>query len=211
MFDWPKKVNKRSPTAAAALSALTHLNSADEVEEVWDQMDQVTDEIWDDVVSAIQDGMLTSEQSKCALIWCGYTQSNRGQPLGVPVREALVALSVWALSHEANNVLIGGALACLDALQGDEREAVAIEIFREAGPHSARKYWLLLKVRTEAMLREVANSFDSVDLLDQAKINGAFRQFKSEDLAVLRRVAAETPHRLFDIAIEAAQKDRMSL
>ncbi|MEZ4461101.1 MAG: hypothetical protein R3E66_15540 [bacterium] len=200
MLKWLRSLGSSHDPADRALRAFSLLSDPDEIENVWDAMDQTPDAIWDRVQAVCSDPETNALTRKSGLIWMGYTTSNRGEPLPPHVQTQLVDLVVWALGHEANNVLIGGALACLDALDAVEKEATAIEAFRRLGDASARRYWLTLKVRTVPMLTLVAESLREFEPEELAKLTGAFRQFGPEDRPALEAIMQGHTHPLLTLA-----------
>lgn len=211
MFNWfktPKETPEETPfvDAEAALEGLVRIASDAVIEDVWDAMDQVPDELLPQVENLIRQDRLGEYPRHCAILWHAYTLSNRGQSVAEFLKPSLEDSVHWALTFEVNNVLIGGALGALDGLSDDERERVALAVFERLGDTNARKYWLLLKVRTDAMLRAVAQSFDRLPE-DRSKMVGAFRQFRAEDLPLLKKYhqPGKSGFEFFEIAIAQAE------
>jgi hypothetical protein len=211
VFNWlktPKEMPEKTTLAAAeaALEGLVGVASDGVIEDVWDAMDQVPDELLPQVEALIRQDRLGEYPRHCAILWHAYTLSNREQGVAEFLKPSLEDSVHWALTFEVNNVLIGGALGTLDGLSDDERERMALAVFDRLGEANARKYWLLLKVRTDAMLIAVAQSFDRLPA-DRAKMVGAFRQFRAEDLPLLKKhhQPGKSGFELFEIAIAHAE------
>jgi len=211
VFNWfkkPKETPEEPPfgTAETALEGLIAVVSDGVIEDVWDAMDQVPDELLPQVETLIRQDRLGEYPRHCAILWHAYTLSNRGEHVAEFLKPSLEDSVYWALTFEINNVLIGGALGALDGLSDDERERLALAVFERLGASNARKYWLLLKVRTDAMLKTVAQSFDRLPE-DRAKMVGAFRQFRAEDLPLLKKYhqPGKPGFELFEIAISQAE------
>ncbi len=211
MFKWFKNLNEkpeetRFVAAEAALEGLMGVASDGVIEDVWDAMDQVPDELLPQVEALILQDRLGEYPRHCAILWHAYTLSNRGERVAEFLAPLVEDSVHWALTFEVNNVLIGGALGALDGLSDKERERLALAVFERLGKTNARRYWLLLKVRTDAMLNAVAQSFERLPE-DRAKMVGAFRQFGPEDLPLLHKYhqPGKTGFELFDIAITHAQ------
>ena len=201
MMKWLRSLGSSQDSAPdRALRAFSLLSDPEEIENVWDEMDQIADVIWEQIERACSDPDVDGLKRQSGLVWMGYTKANRDQLLPSQVEAQLTELMVWALSHEANNVLIGGALACLDALGHDQKEATAMEVFGRLGDASARRYWLLLKVRTLPMLTLVAESLREFEPEELAKLTGAFRQFRPEDRPVLQQILQGHSHPLLTLA-----------
>lgn len=211
MFKWFKNVNEkpeetRFVAAEAALEGLVSVVSDGVIEDVWDAMDQVPDELFAQVETLILENRLGEYPRHCAILWYAYTVSNRGETVVEFLKPLLEDSVHWALTFEVNNVLIGGALGALDGLSDDERERLALAVFERLGETNARRYWLLLKVRSDKMLGAVARSLDRLPP-DRSKMVGAFRQFGPEDLPLLTKYhqPGKPGFDLFDVAIAHAR------
>ncbi len=190
MLNWIKKrVGPPSPPHVAdVLGALERLRSADQIEDVWDQMDRVQADVRDAVVKRVQEKSLPEAAYFSSVIWLAYLDGNRNRPLADFLAPLLEDAVVWALGFDENQVLIGGALGALDALDADAREAFALRVFERLGTDSVRRYWLLLKVRTEPFVRAVAGSMREFTDAERVKMAGAFRQFTPADRELLESV-----------------------
>lgn len=188
MLKWFQKfVGENTSTPNNLVARLAALEDDEELEEIWDGMDANPEAVAQGVRALFDAPDVPDHVRYSAAIWLGYTRANRGEPLPEGVGDVLEDASVWALTCEANNVLIGGALGCFDALTPADREALALRVFERLGDGSARKYWLLLKVRTDAMMEAVVASFREFSADERAKLAGAFRQFHADDLPLIER------------------------
>lgn len=195
MLDWLKKLlpagpppaAEPPPTAEEALTRLQTLASDAMIEEVWDGMDLHASELESVVKQRLIEGTLGRYPSHAATIWLAYQRGNREELADDVVVDRLEDSVVWALGFEENNVLIGGALGALDALEPSRREAMALRVFEAMGDDSARRFWLLLKVRTDAMMQVVADALEAYRPELRPKMAGVFRQFRPEDVDLLLR------------------------
>lgn len=190
MLNWLKKrVGVSSPPDIdGVLGMLERLNSADKVEDVWDQMDRVQGDIRDSVAKRVQEKTLPDAAHLSSILWLAYLDGNRTLPLTDFLEPLLEDAVVWALGFDENQVLIGGALGALDALDPPSREALALRVFERLGTDSVRRYWLLMKVRSEPFVRTVAESMRDFTDAERAKMVGAFRQFTREDRPLLESI-----------------------
>ncbi len=214
MLKWLKSFSEKPPetsrsTPEDALESLIQIASDGVIEDVWDAMDQFPQELLPQVETLIREERLGEYPRHSAILWHAYTLSNRGQEVADFLKPWLEDSIHWALTFEVNNVLIGGALGALDGLTADERERTALSVFARLGASNARRYWLLLKVRTDEMLGVVAKSFEQLPQ-DRAKMVGAFRQFESRDLPLLKKhhQPGNPNFECFEIAMEAAQSKK---
>lgn len=194
MFDWLKKWLPRPkpsppspPTADEALIRLQGLTTDAMIEDVWDAMDLHVDALRSEVKSRMIAGTLGPYPAHAATLWLAYQRGNRGLTADDEVIERLEDSITWALGFEENNVLIGGALGALDGVPAPRREAMALSVFETLGTEAPRRYWLLLKVRTDAMLERVADALEGYEPARRAKMAGAFRQFGPGDVDLLLR------------------------
>jgi hypothetical protein len=195
MLEWLKKLlpsppreeSAPPPTADEAFARLQTMASDAVVEDVWDGMDLHGDELEPRVRAHLLDGTLGPYPAHAATIWLAYRRGNAGRTADEEVLERLRESITWALQFEENNVLIGGALGALDAVPSPRREEMALTVFEELGDDSARRYWLLLKVRSDAMMKAVTRALRAYRPALRPKMAGAFRQFGPEDVDVLLR------------------------
>lgn len=214
MMKWIKKLSRQNePRSLDGLQKrILELSDDEELEELWDLMDQSTDVALPIVQDIINDSNAETLPRLSSLIWLAYTLANNGQrPADDLVKELPHAIT-WALRFEANNVLIGGALGTLDSLLPEEKETIALSVFDALGSASARRYWLLLKVRTDAMLAAVTASMRAFEPDERAKLVGAFRQFHENDIPLLQRhyVPGMPGSDLFEEALKAAKSHSTS-
>lgn len=215
MFEFLRRLRKGSEAPPPidpqdALRRLAQITSDAVIEDVWDAMDQCADAIEGEVRERMLQKQLGEYPLHAATLWLGYQRGNVGAEADEALRGRLVDSIVWAFRFEENNVLLGGALGALDAIAAPERETVALHVFDELGPESARRYWLLLKVRTDEFVRHAFEALDAfartlpeppepadpespdfVDFLERLgprrRMAGAFRQFTADDVDVLLR------------------------
>jgi hypothetical protein len=197
-----------------AVARLRQLTSDVHFEEVWDALDTCGDAVEAQVREAISNGELGPYPMHAARLWLAYRLGVRERLLETTLVAGLEESITWALAFDENTVLLGIAVGALDSLGVSQREGVALRAFTSAGVECPRRYWLLLKVRTEAMLQAVFESladFRPADTPDADpddegfiytptaanRMAGAFRQFSREDFVLLR------PH--FDLASPGAQ------
>jgi hypothetical protein len=200
MLDWIKRLLPAPepaappPTPAEALARLQTMTTDVVVEDVWDGLDLHAVELEPEVRQLLVDGTLGPYPAHAATIWLAYRRGNVGRVAEPEILDRLEDSVTWALQFEENNVLIGGALGALDSVPEERREALALAVFEAMGEGSARRYWLLLKVRTDAMLDAVSDALERYDPRRRAKMAGAFRQFQPEDVALLlRHYDADSP------------------
>lgn len=200
----------KKPTSEEALTGLMQIASDGVIEDVWDAMDQLPEQLLSQIEQLIQEDRLGEYPRHSAILWHAYTLSNRGQGIATFLQPILEDSIHWAFTFEVNNVLIGGALGALDGLAEKDRERMALSVFHRLGDTNARKYWLLLKVRTDAMLDAVAKSFERLPE-DRSKMVGAFRQFDPNDLPLLKKYhQPDNPNfEFFEIAIHVAEAKKM--
>lgn len=186
-----------------ALGSLRIVTSDATFEVVWEAMDGCAPQIEEEVSAAIRTKQFGEYPLHAATIWLGYTMGAGGRRLPEDLEDQLVASIAWAMGFDENTVLLGGALGALDSLDPAAREAAALRIFEIAGPGHARRYWLLLKVRSDAMMTVVVEALtawrsesDGADPADEEyvysptaanRMAGAFRQFRAEDFDLVAR------------------------
>lgn len=214
MLKWIKSLNEKPletslSTAHDTLESLVRIANDGVIEDVWDAMDQLPDVLLPQVKRLICEDRLGEYPRHSAILWHAYTLSNRGQQVADFLKPWLEDSIHWALTFEVNNVLIGGALGALDGLEVDERERIALAVFARLGRSNARRYWLLLKVRTDKMLGAVAESFEQLPE-DRAKMVGAFRQFEINDLPLLEKYhqPGNPNFECFEIAMDSARSKK---
>lgn len=199
MLKWFKKlmtravqvpVEEREPVSAEeAIVALQQMTSDAEIDDVWLGLDENAEEVRAELEEMVEVGTLGRYPLHAAVIWLGYQRGNQGELAEDSVRERLHEACVWAFGFEENHILLGGALGALDALDADERESFALELFDDLGDESMRRYWLLLKVRSETFLARVAQGLESYDHAQRPRMAGAFRQFDDVDVERLLEFA----------------------
>lgn len=208
MLKWFKNLTQNSqPLSPTSLeSRIRNLSDDEELEELWDLMDQAPQLALPVAQKIIADKGIAPLPRYSSLIWLAYTQANGGHRPDPHLVDELQDAITWALKFEANNVLIGGALATLDPLDPEEKEHIALNVFAALSEQSARRYWLLLKVRTDAMLAAVTASMRPFEPDERAKLVGAFRQFQHKDIPLLQRhyVPGMPGSDLFEEALKAA-------
>lgn len=199
MLDWFRKlvtravqvpVDESAPvTPDGAVAALQKMNSDAQIDDVWLGLDENADAVRAELEELVDAGSLGPYPMYAAVLWLGYRDANAGEPLDERVRSRHREACLWAFGFEENHVLLGGALGTLDGLDEAEREQFAIELFDELGADSLRRYWLLLKVRTDALLARVAVALEGFEHADRPRMAGAFRQMRAEDEPVLLKHA----------------------
>lgn len=207
MLDWLKRRLASSPEVALvdpdeAMAMLRQVVSDAAFEEVWEAMDHHPDDVEREVRAALAAGELGEYPRHAALIWLGSTLGNSRRTIEAEFVDKLVTSIGWALGFDENVVLLGGALSALDAL-GSRREEAALRLFAEAGVAKPRRYWLLLKVRTDAMMERVVDALSEFEVAPAEgdpsdedfvysptaanRMAGAFRQFQSADFDLVAR------------------------
>lgn len=200
MFKWlrrllpPSDLDEPTLSPDEAVQALQTLATDALVENVWEGLDAAPYSVRDTVRELVDSEALGVYPRHTAIIWLGYQEGNNGRLIDPELAARVEESIVWAFGFDTNNVLTGGALGVLDGLPDSDREAMALRIFRTLGPESPRRYWLLMKVRTPAFVKEVAESMRDYDVQARPKMVGAFRQFGREDFELLREIwDAEAP------------------
>ncbi len=216
MLDWLKQKFRGPLTEPVepdlALQQLRMVASDAVFEEVWESMDGCAASIEEDVTVAIRTGQLGEYPMHAATIWLAYTLGASGRTLPEDLCARLEGSIAWAMGFDENTVLLGGALGALDAIEPPQREATAVRIFEDAGVAKPRRYWLLLKVRGDALMTTVVDALRSFTPpeapdseneeyvytpTDANRMAGAFRQFGPADFELVCR------H--FDLASPGAQ------
>lgn len=210
MLDWlkrrlmPPAAPPRDPVPAdEALRQLRQVVSDAAFEDVWEAMDFEPTVVEQLVRTDLEDGVLGEYPKHAAMIWLGQTLAGSGRTIDREFGSALEASIAWALGFDENTVLLGAALGALDSIDASQREDVAVRLFTEAGPTKPRRYWLLLKVRTDAMMDAVCTALgdfvpaatdgdphDEDFVYTPTAANhmaGAFRQFTTDDYELARR------------------------
>lgn len=210
MFEWVKRLLPRAPVTPAvspddAMARLCALTSDAAFEDAWDAMDSCAGAIEDEVRAALREERLGEYPAHAAAIWLGYTLGKSGRTLEASLHPHLARSVAWALRFDENTVLLGAALGALDALEPPARERLALDAFDAAGADHARRYWLLLKVRTRPFLTRVVAELQQFEPPAAAdgdaedpdfaptptavnRMAGAFRQFEPEDFEALAEV-----------------------
>lgn len=207
---------RRSRTAPSApppeevLACLSSMTSDAVIEDVWEGMDRCAADIFDEVRERVRARSLGAYPLQAATIWLAYHCADSRIEVEPWLSDRLEEAVTWGLQFEQNNVLVGGALHALDAVGPSEREAIAIAVFDALGHDSSRRYWLLLKVRSDAFVARVVDALDdfgrrhppleptddpeSAAHLERLKAHeprrrmaGAFRHFGEDDADVLLR------------------------
>lgn len=162
--------------------------SANAIDDVWDALDSNYEIVRDEVRELIVTEKVGEYPRLAGTIWLAYQLGNREEMLDEFLETNIEEAICWALQFETNHVLTGGALGALDGLPADRREAMALSIFDAMGAQNTRRFWLLMKVRTDAFVARVAEALESdYDPADRRKVVGGFRQFTAEDVPVLRK------------------------
>lgn len=183
MLKWVKQLLGKEPLSPEEVfGQLRRLKQDGRIEELWELMDQAPAILREEVETQVLEKGFSEVGHHAAVIWLGYQSGNRSQPVSSGVSELLEDSLVWAFPHEENQVLLGGALGALDAFEMEAREALALRVFDRLGDGAPRRYWLLMKVRTPAMLAAVAASMREFSKQEETRMMGAFRQFRPEDL-----------------------------
>jgi hypothetical protein len=116
----------------------------------------------------------------------------------------------WALQFQTNHVLTGGALGALDGLHETRREELALRVFEQMGKSNTRRFWLLMKVRTDAFVAAVAAALQTeYDTKNRRRVVGGFRQFTAADIPILEKYYDPTSPGA-DLFIEALGATRSS-
>lgn len=195
MLDWLKKLAAAAQppdddtppkTPDEALTALQGIISDAVIEEVWDALDLHAAVLEGQVRTMVVSEQLGEYPRHAATIWLGYQLGKSDRRIDDALRALLTDSIVWAFGFEENHVLLGGALGALDGLSGAEREAIALDAFERLGADSLRRYWFVLKVRTDAMIAAVSEALQAYEPEMRPKMGGAFRQFTAADVATLR-------------------------
>ena len=208
MLDWLKRRFTQRPPAPepvdpdVAMTGLRQLTSDAAYETVSDALDSCADTVAPTVYDAISSGELGSYPMHAARIWLAYHFGSRDQFINEDLAPAVGESIAWALQFDENTVLLGAAVGALDGIPTQIRETIALQAFAAAGSASPRRYWLLLKIRSRAMLQVVFESLaqwqppPGSDLdpddeqfvytpTDANRMAGAFRQFEHGDFPTL--------------------------
>ena len=169
-----------------AVASLRRIGSDAVVEDVWDALDFYRDEV-QPRVEAMLDEPLGEYPRHCTVLWLAYTAGNQGRIASDAVLTRVRESIVWAMRFEENQVLIGGALGALESVPEPRRNELALDVFEALGSESSRRYWLMMKVKTDALMTAVIEALEDFDESQRAKMAGAFRQFGPADAELLLR------------------------
>lgn len=195
MFEWLKKLaqaaqpDEPEPTSPEdAVAIWCQMASAAATEDVWDALDANYDAVKAEVRELVEEDRVGTYPRHAGILWLSYQLGNRGESLDDFLAGELEDSIVWALQFQTNHVLTGGALGALDGLEAGVRESMALSVFDRMGHDNTRRYWLLMKVRTDAFVERVAHELaEHYDPADRRRVVGGFRQFTEDDLDVLER------------------------
>lgn len=190
MLDWirkflPRPETAKPPTPDQALTRLQMLISDAAIEDVWEGLDWHGEQLEPRVRELVDHESMGEYPMHAAILWLCYRQGLRDEVVAAR-RVAQLRKSIeWALRFEENQVLIGGALGALEAISPEEQTGVALDVFSALGKESARRYWLLLKVRSDAFVAEVARALEEYAPAQRPRMAGAFRQMSPDDVDVI--------------------------
>jgi hypothetical protein len=194
MFEWLKKIANSQisePPAVSADDAVAiwcQMASASAIDDVWDALDANYEEVRDEVRELVEDDRVGDYPRFAGILFLSYQLGNRGERLDAFLEGELEDAICWALQFQTNHVLTGGAMGSLDALAPDKREQMARNVFSRMGHENTRRFWLLMKVRTDAFVGDVARELrDHYDPSDRRRVVGGFRQFTADDIPVLAK------------------------
>lgn len=191
MIDWLKKLAREAQTAPTignaddAVAIWCQMTGANAIEDVWDALDAHFEAVRHEVRRMLVEDRVGEVAKRAGVLWLSYQTGNRGEALDTFLEERLEESIVWALKYQTNHVLTGGALGALDGLTPEAREAMALRVFRHFDHQNTRRYWLLMKVRTDTFVGEIARALRDYDPADRRRVVGGFRQFVEEDIPVL--------------------------